>query len=96
MSHKLWGLNAVRYGIPIALVVLGLVLLFAEQDSRRFDAFAMLVGSGLGVAVLNALYRLSVSSDRERDDELRAREFLSQHGYWPDEAPDHEDRGTHE
>jgi hypothetical protein len=49
----------------------------------------LLVGSGLSVSLLNLLFRLGVSGDRTRDDEERAREFFSQHGYWPDEHPDH-------
>jgi hypothetical protein len=91
MRHAFSPLNAVRYGLPIALVAAGVVVLVIDTDSRRFDGFAMLVGSGLSVAVINILYRLSVSSERERDDEVHAREFLSKHGYWPDEARDHDD-----
>ena len=85
MTSKHVLLWTVRYGLPLALVVAGLAVLLIDGDSSRFDGFAMLVGSGISVALLNAFYRLSISSDRERDDEEHAREFLSEHGHWPDE-----------
>jgi len=88
MTYKVWLLNAVRYGLPIALVIAGFVVLLVDTDSRRYDGFAMLVGSGISVAALNLLFRLGVRSDRERDEEEQARDFFSQHGHWPDEAGD--------
>jgi hypothetical protein len=81
-------LVAVRYGLPVALVVAGFAVLLVGAGSSRFEGFAGLVGSGLSVALLNVLFRLGVSGDRTREDEVRAREFFSQHGYWPDENPD--------
>ena len=30
---------------------------------------------------------MSVESNREREEEERAREFFDVHGYWPDEEP---------
>ncbi len=85
-----WALDAVRYGLPAALLIAGLVVLIVDTDSRRYEGFAMLVGSGLSVALTSVLFRISASDQREREDEDRAREFLAQHGYWPDEAGDHE------
>ena len=78
-------LKIVRYGLPAVLVLVSLVVLVAAQGSLRYDAFAMLLGSGLSVALLNLLFRRGVAGDRERGDEERAREFFSAHGYWPDE-----------
>jgi hypothetical protein len=80
-------LKLVRYGLPVALVLAALIVLFAVHGSLRYDGFAMLLGSGLSVAFLNLLYRLGVAGDRDRDDEERARDFFSAHGYWPDERP---------
>jgi hypothetical protein len=82
---------AVRYALPAVLVLGGFVVLLVVDGARRFDGFALLVGSGLSVALLNVLFRLGVSGDRTRDDEERAREFFSEHGYWPDEDPDREE-----
>jgi hypothetical protein len=77
----------VRYGLPTLLVVAGCVVLVVDSGARRFDGCAMLVGAGLSVALFNVLFRLGAAGDRERDDEERAREFFSDHGYWPDERP---------
>jgi hypothetical protein len=85
-------IRAVRYGLPAVLILAGVVVLLVADDSGRYDGFALLVGSGLSVSLLNLLFRLGVSGDRTRDDEERAREFFSQHGYWPDEHPDHRHR----
>jgi hypothetical protein len=65
--------NAVRYALPGVLVLAGVTVLIFAVDARRFDGFAMLVGSGLSVAMINVLFRLGVSGDRERDGEERAR-----------------------
>jgi len=80
-------LNAVRYALPALLVLAGFAALFVVEGARRFDGFAMLVGAGLSVALINVLFRFGASGDREREDEERAREFFSEHGHWPDEAP---------
>jgi hypothetical protein len=80
-------LTAVRYGLPAALVLAGFGFLLVDHGTERFDGFAMLVGAGLSVALLNVLFRLGVAGDRERDREESAREFFSEHGRWPDDAP---------
>jgi hypothetical protein len=81
-------LQTLRYGIPLALIVGGFVLLFAVDDDVRWDGWAMLVGSGLSVLLLNVLFRLGVSGDKERDAEEAAREYFAAHGHWPDEKGD--------
>jgi len=78
-------LITLRYGIPFALILGGFVLLFAVEDEIRWDGWAMLVGSGLSVWLLNWLYRMGVAGDKERDQEEAAREYFSAHGRWPDE-----------
>ena len=77
-------MNLVRYGLPAALVLAGFVML-AVGGTRRWDAWAMLVGAGLSVALLNLLFRLGVSGDRERQREEAAREHFGRTGRWPDE-----------
>jgi hypothetical protein len=69
-------LNAVRYGLPVLLVIAGLAVLLVDDGAGRVDGFAMLVGAGLSVALLNVLLRLGVTGDRR---------FFSEHGHWPDE-----------
>jgi hypothetical protein len=79
-------LRFVRYGLPAGLVLAGFVLLFAAPDNTRYEGFAMCVGAGLAVLLLNVLFRLGASGDRERDDEDAAREYFGKHGRWPDDG----------
>jgi hypothetical protein len=76
-----------RYGLPAALVIAGLVLLFVADGSTRWDGFAMFVGAGLAVLLMNVLFRLGASGDDEREAEDDAREYFASHGRWPDEKP---------
>ena len=84
-DHAGMPLLTLRYGIPFALVVSGFVMLFVVEGEIRWDGWAMLVGSGLSVLLLNWLFRLGVQGDKERDKEEAAREYLGVHGRWPDE-----------
>ena len=79
------GLRLVRYGLPAALVLAGFVLLFAAPDNTRYEGFAMCVGAGLALYLLNWLFRLGAKGDEEREREDAAREYLSEHGRWPDD-----------
>ena len=74
-----------RYGIPAALVVAGFVILFTVSGSTRWDGWAMCVGSGLAVLLLNFLFRYGASGDRDRDAEAAARDYFAEHGRWPDD-----------
>jgi hypothetical protein len=76
-----------RYGLPAALVAAGFVLLFVADGSTRWDGFAMCVGAGLAVLLINVLFRLGASGDDERRAEDDAREYFARHGRWPDEQP---------
>jgi hypothetical protein len=75
----------VRWVLPSLVILAGFVVLVVRRDSLGFEAFALLLGAGLSIWLLNFLYRLSVSGDRDRDDEARARRYLDEHGHWPDE-----------
>ena len=79
------GLNAIRYIVPAVLVVIGFVILFTTDESLRWEGWAMCVGAGLAILLLNVLYRYGASGDRERTQEDEAREYFSKHGRWPDE-----------
>ncbi len=78
-------LRFVRYGLPALLIVAGFVLLFAAPDSTRFEGFSMCVGAGLAVLLLNVLFQIGAQGDKEREREEAAREYLAEHGHWPDE-----------
>jgi hypothetical protein len=79
------GLNTIRYVVPALLVLAGFVILFTTDESLRWEGWAMCVGAGLAVLLLNVLYRYGASGDRERSEEDAAREYFSEHGHWPDE-----------
>jgi hypothetical protein len=74
-----------RYGLPAVLIGAGFVLLFTADGAVRWDGWAMCVGSGLAILLLNWLFRLGAKGDEERDAEVAAREYFGAHGRWPDE-----------
>ncbi len=78
------GLNAVRYGIPLVLVLAG-VIVSATAGGVGLAAGALFFSAGTAVLLLNVLYRIGVEGDKERDTEQEARDFFDQHGRWPDE-----------
>lgn len=80
-------MRVVRYGIGGVMVLGGIIMLIANPGGFGVDGFAMAVGGGLSVLMINWLFRLGVSGDRERDEEERARRYLDEHGHWPDEEP---------
>jgi hypothetical protein len=82
-------LLVLRYGIGGAMAIAGIILLVTNSGGFGVDGFALGVGGGLSLIMLNFLYRLGVSGDRERQQEEDARSYLERHGYWPDEADDH-------
>ena len=80
-------LKAIRYGIPAAFLVAGVLLLAFGSSSNRWDGLAMCIGAGLSVALLNLFFRIGASGDQDRAAEEAAREYMAKHGHWPDEAP---------
>jgi hypothetical protein len=75
-----------RYGLPGALVLAGFVVLIVADGSVKWDGFAMCVGAGLSVLLLNILFRFGAKGDEEREREDAAREYFAEHGHWPDES----------
>ncbi len=80
-------LLALRYGLPAVLVLAGFVILFTVDGNLRWDGWAMCVGAGLAILLLNVLFRFGSRGDDERVQETAAREFYGKHGYWPDDEP---------
>jgi high-affinity Fe2+/Pb2+ permease len=78
-------LRFLRYGLPAVLIVAGFVILFTVEGNLRWDGWAMCVGSGLAILLMNVLFRFGSKGDQEREREVEAREFYAQHGYWPGE-----------
>jgi ABC-type antimicrobial peptide transport system permease subunit len=77
-------LNAIRYGIPLVLLIAG-VIVSATAGGVGVAAGALFFSAGSAVLLLNVLHRMGVEGDKERDTEESAREFFDQHGRWPDE-----------
>jgi hypothetical protein len=77
---------ALRYGIGAVMVIAGIVLLLAVPGTG-VDGFAMAVGGGLAVVMINVLFRLGVSGDEERAQEEAARRYFDEHGEWPEDEP---------
>src|SRR5579871_3024707 len=84
-DHGSIAVRTVRYGIGAVMVIAGLVLLIVNPGGFGIDGFALAVGGGLSVLMINFLFRLGVSGDREREAEERARRYFDEHGHWPDE-----------
>jgi hypothetical protein len=76
---------AVRYVLPAAIALGGVLALIFSDTINGLDGFAMGIGVAGSVLLLNVLYRVGVSGDLERDDEEAARVFYDEHGRWPDE-----------
>jgi hypothetical protein len=83
----------VRTWLPVGIIVVGCVLAAATGFSETgLEGGTLLIAAGLSVWLLNLLYRVGVTGDRERDDEDRARAYFDEHGHWPDEERGPEDR----
>ena len=78
---------AVRYVLPAVIVLAGVAILVFNHSLNGLEGAAMFVGAAGAILLLNVLYRVGVSGDAERDEEAAARDYLDEHGHWPDEAP---------
>ncbi len=76
------GMDLVRYGIPLTLLIAGVVV---AGTSGSLAAGALFISAATAVLLLNVLYRIGVHGDRDRDREEAARRFFDEHGRWPDE-----------
>jgi hypothetical protein len=81
-------LRLVRWWLPLGLIAIGVVMLLIgamASDDITAEGGALIVSAGLAVWLLNALYRVGVRGDRERDREQEARAYFDRHGRWPDD-----------
>jgi hypothetical protein len=76
---------AVRYVLPGVIAVAGVIVLIFNRSINGLEGFAMFIGVAGSILLLNVLYRVGVSGDRERDEEEAARVYFDEHGRWPDE-----------
>ena len=77
-------LHAIRYGIPLALLIAGTIVA-ATAGGVGIAAAALFFSAASAVLLLNVLHRMGVEGDKERDTEESARQFFDEHGRWPDE-----------
>jgi hypothetical protein len=78
----------VRLWLPLGIIAGGIAVIVATGGSvEGWEGGAAIVGAGLSVWLLNFFFRVGVKGDAERDTEDAARDFFTEHGYWPDEAP---------
>jgi hypothetical protein len=77
----------VRYFVPALIAVAGVVILAFNHTINGLEGAAMFIGAALAILLLNVLYRVGVTGDEERDREAAARDYLDEHGHWPDEEP---------
>src|SRR5215212_2273030 len=82
--HRYMALLAIRYGIPLVLLIVGTIVT-ATAGRVGIAAGALFFSAASAVLLLNVLYRIGVEGDKERDREETAREFFDKHGRWPDE-----------
>ena len=76
----------VRYLLPLGIFLLGCALLIVDGGGKTgWEGFFMATGAALSVLLLNLLFRLGASGDREREAEEAAREHMARTGRWPDE-----------
>ena len=89
-----WFLLGVRYALPAAAVIAGVIVMSLGSESEM-EGGAGIIGAGLAIYAINWLYRAAFEGDRvEREKEQEARAYLARHGHWPDEAPGSRGRGV--
>jgi hypothetical protein len=83
--HTAWVLLGIRYGLPVAAMVAGVIIMLLGGESD-IEGGAGIVGAGVAIYAMNWLYRAAVEGDHDvRVEEEEARAYLSTHGHWPDE-----------
>ncbi len=79
-------LTATRIWLPLAIALAGVVaIVLGHARTALAGAGVVLLGTGLIVWMINWMFRMSVESNREREQEEEAREYFDRHGHWPGE-----------
>jgi lysylphosphatidylglycerol synthetase-like protein (DUF2156 family) len=87
-----FALAATRRWLPAAIALAGVVLIVAGQarsgsalnDSLAAIGVALII-TALIVWMINWLFRMSIQSNRDRENEEAARDHFTRHGTWPEE-----------
>ena len=75
----------VRIWLPAIVVVGGVLAIALGPSDIRWEGGLGIIGAGLAIWLINVLFRIGATGDRERDEEDRAREYFDRHGRWPGE-----------
>jgi protein-S-isoprenylcysteine O-methyltransferase Ste14 len=87
-------LKFTRVWLPLAIAVAGIVLLVIGHGSysQLANTHSLESAAGVGLLIvalivwmLNWLFRLSLRSNEDREEEERAREYIDRTGEWPDD-----------
>jgi lysylphosphatidylglycerol synthetase-like protein (DUF2156 family) len=77
-----------RWVLPLMIALVGGVLIAAGHGAGNSPAAAAgvaLIIVAIIVWMINWMFRMSVSSNEDRDREEEARRYFDEHGRWPDE-----------
>jgi len=86
-----------RRGLPLVITLCGIALIVVGGDTYSSLASPRSLETACGVALLivalmvwmiNWLFRLGVSSNADREEEERAREYFDRTGRWPEDDGD--------
>ena len=78
-------LSATRVWLPLSLAVVGAVLTVVGHGRSNIAAVGVcLLLVALTVWLINWLFRMSVDSNKEREQEEEARRVFDRTGHWPD------------
>jgi hypothetical protein len=79
-------LAATRLWLPVAIAIAGVIgIVIGHGRTGAAGAGVGLLIVALTVWLINAFFRMSVSSNREREREEEARDYFTRTGRWPDE-----------
>jgi hypothetical protein len=79
-------LIGLRYVLPGVIVLAGGIIM-AMGGEVDLEGGAGIISAGMAVYAVSWMYRVSAYGDGAREEEEAARDYLSMHGHWPDEAP---------
>jgi len=75
----------VRIWLPALVVVGGVLAIALGPADIRWEGGLGIVAAGLAIWLINLLFRMGATGDRERDAEEEARAYFDRHGRWPGE-----------
>jgi hypothetical protein len=76
-------LFTVRYLLPGALLVAGIVLVVGRSSDEALGLGVALAGAALSVFLLNVLMRAGIRDNAQRRREEEARRHFDRYGRWP-------------